>query len=116
MLSVRGFGLSAALTLTDRRKCAPQCNEASIVELTEICFIVHNTTTMADWPATRNRRESRDGLRVAEAETLEGPKNPGKWQQQLAHQHSKAAALSLSAGPASEASAGDRAHCPCPMT
>ena len=50
MLSVRGFGLSAALTLTERRKCAPQCNEASIVELTETWFVVHN---VADGNETR---------------------------------------------------------------
>jgi hypothetical protein len=74
---------------------------------------------VVDWPATRNRRESRDGLRVTEAETLEGPENPGKWQPATCIptlQGSVAAALSLSAGPASEASAGDHAHCPCPMT
>ena len=76
MLSVRGFGLSAALTLTERRKCAPQCNEASIVELTETWFIVHNVAdgneTLSYYPsaivklqlkghctATRRRRLAR---------------------------------------------------------
>jgi hypothetical protein len=61
------------------------CPEALASGMVGCWHAAFRVTVTVDWPATRKRRESRDGLRVTEAETLEGPENPGKWQPATCH-------------------------------